>query len=251
MSNRLSVAIITFNEQKNIARCIESVREIADDIVVIDSYSNDDTAKIAHSLGARVISNKFLGHIEQKNFAITQAKYPLVLSLDADEAIDETLKQEIITIKKQDSFAPAYNTNRFNNYCGKWIKHGAWKNDWKLRLWDSRKGQWGGMNPHDRFTLANASDEIITLKGKILHWSYYTIEEHQQRAAKYAEIAAIAYSKQGKKSSRFKIYFAPAFRFVRDYILKLGFLDGQMGFIIASITAKEVYLKYLKLYQKQ
>ena len=247
----LSVAIITYNEEKNIARCIESVQEVADDIVVIDSYSNDNTADIAKALGARVILNRFPGHIEQKNFAITHAKYPFILSLDADEAIDETFKQEIIAIKKQASYAAAYNINRFNNYCGKWIKHGAWKNDWKLRLWDSTQGQWGGMNPHDKFMLNNNAAKIITLKGKILHWSYYSTEEHKQRSIKYAEIAAIAYQKQGKKSSLFKICFSPVFRFVRDYLLKLGFLDGKMGFVIASITAKEVYLKYLKLYQKQ
>lgn len=245
----LSVAIITFNEQKNIARCINSVKEIADDIVVIDSYSTDETTNIATKMGARVILNKFAGHIEQKNFAITQAKYPFILSLDADEAIDDTFKQEIIAIKKQDFFAAAYNTNRYNNYCGQWIRYGAWKNDWKLRLWDSRKGQWGGMNPHDKFVLNNASYEVITLKGKILHWSYYTVAEHEKRAAKYADIAAIAYLKQGKKSSSLKIYLSPAFRFIRDYCLKLGFLDGRYGFVIAQITAKEAYLKYKKLKQ--
>lgn len=248
MANKLSVAIITFNEQKNIARCIESVKEIADDIAVIDSYSTDKTAEIATELGARVILNKFPGHIEQKNFAITQAKYPFILSLDADEAIDNTFKQEIIAIKKQEKIASAYNTNRFNNYCGQWIKYGAWKNDWKLRLWDSRKGQWGGMNPHDKFVLNNAIDEVITLKGKILHWSYYSVAEHNQRAVKYADIAAIAYQKQGKKSSLFKIYLAPTFRFMRDYFFKLGVLDGWYGFVIARITAKEVYLKYKKLH---
>lgn len=249
MLHPLSVAIITFNEEKNIARCIESVKKIADDIVVVDSYSTDKTIEIAQQLGARVVLNKFPGHIEQKNFAITQAKYPLVLSLDADEAIDEMFEREIIAIKNQPNIAAAYNTNRYNNYCGQWINFGAWKNDWKLRLWDSTKGQWGGMNPHDRFTLRNANDEVIELNGKILHWSYYTVAEHKQRATKYAEIAATAYLKQGKKSSLFKIYFSPIFRFVRDYFVKLGFLDGKYGFIIAKITAQEVYLKYKKLLQ--
>ncbi len=249
MLHQLSVAIITYNEQKNIARCINSVKKVADDIVIIDSYSTDDTVKIAEELGARVVFNKFPGHIEQKNFAISQAKYSFILSLDADEAIDETFEQEILTIKNQSQIAAAYNTNRLNNYCGKWINFGAWKNDWKLRLWDSTKGKWGGMNPHDKFTLENPNEQIITLRGKILHWSYYSVNEHQQRASKYADIAARAYLKQGKKSSIFKIYFSPIFRFVRDYFIKLGFLDGKYGFMIAKITAQEVFLKYKKLYE--
>ncbi|MBJ7428906.1 MAG: glycosyltransferase family 2 protein, partial [Bacteroidia bacterium] len=226
----LSVAIITHNESQNIERCINSVKAIADDIVVIDSYSTDNTAELAKELGARVILQKFLGHIEQKNFAISKAQYPFILSLDADEAIDEKLKQEIITLKNSNKIADGYIINRHNNYCGQWINHGAWKSDLKLRLWDSRKGKWGGMNPHDKFEM-DANTKITLLEGKILHWSYISVAQHESKVDYFSTIAAMAYHAKGKKSSVFKIVFSPLFRFLRDYIFKLGFLDGKYGFI--------------------
>ena len=242
----LSVAIITYNESQNIERCINSVKAIADDIVVIDSYSTDNTAELAKELGARVILQKFLGHIEQKNFAISKAQYPFILSLDADEAIDEKLKQEIITLKNTTKIADGYIINRHNNYCGQWINHGAWQSDLKLRLWDSRKGKWGGMNPHDKFEM-DANTKITLLEGKILHWSYTSVAQHEGKVDYFSTIAAKAYHAKGKKSSVFKILFSPLFRFLRDYIFKLGFLDGKYGLIIAKLTAKEVYFKYKKL----
>lgn len=242
----LSVAIITYNESQNIERCINSVKAIADDIVVIDSYSTDNTAELAKELGARVILQKFLGHIEQKNFAISKAQYPFILSLDADEAIDEKLKQEIITLKNSSKIADGYIINRHNNYCGQWINHGAWKSDLKLRLWDSPKGKWGGMNPHDKFEMDDNA-KITLLEGKILHWSYTSVAQHEGKVDYFSTIAAKAYHAKGKKSSVFKILFSPLFRFLRDYIFKLGFLDGKYGFIIAKLTAKEVYFKYKKL----
>lgn len=242
---KLSVVVITFNEESNIARCLNSVKNIADDIVVVDSYSTDSTKEIAEKLGAKVILQKFLGHIEQKNFAITQAKYPFILSLDADEAIDEKLEREIRKIK-QNRNSDGYAINRYNNYVGKWINHGAWKSDVKLRLWDSRKGKWGGLNPHDVFEMKDGA-KIEKIGGNILHWSYKSVTEHQNKIEYFSDIAARAYKKKGKKSSWFKIAFSPCFRFVRDYIFKLGFLDGKYGFIIAKLTAYEVYLKYKKL----
>ncbi len=242
----LSIAIITHNESLNIERCINSVKGIADDIIVVDSYSTDNTVALAQQMGARVVLQKFLGHIEQKNFAISQSKYPFILSLDADEAIDETLWNEIKAIKSSTIHADGYLINRFNNYCGQWIKHGAWKSDIKLRLWDSTKGKWAGLNPHDKFEMIDSAN-IQPLKGKILHWSYNSVEEHKGKVEYFSTIAAQAYFNRGKKSSYFKIAFSPLFRFVRDYIFKLGFLDGKYGLIIAHLTAKEVRLKYQKL----
>ena len=243
---KLTVAIITYNESQNIQRCIQSVQSIADDIIVIDSFSTDNTVEIAKELGARVVSQQFLGHIEQKNFAISNALFPFILSLDADEAIDEILVNEILKIKASNKPADGYITNRYNNYCGKWINHGAWQSDLKLRLWNCKKGKWGGLNPHDKFEM-QAGSNIEKLQGKILHWSYTSIAEHEGKVEYFSSIAAKAYQVKGKKSSYFKIAFSPVFRFVRDYIFKLGFLDGKYGYIIAKLTAKEVYLKYKKL----
>lgn len=243
---QISVTIITYNEAANIGRCIGSVKAIADEIIVLDSFSTDETASIATSLGAKVFQQPFLGHIEQKNLAISKANFAYILSLDADEALDETLINEIVAIKSLSNPAKAYATNRYNNYCGKWINYGAWSSDVKIRFFNKDFGTWGGLNPHDKIVLKEGIN-AEKLKGKILHWSYTSMAEHQGKIERYAEIAAKAYQQKGKSSSTFKIIFSPIFRFIRDYLFKLGFLDGKYGFIIARLTAKEVYLKYLLL----
>jgi glycosyltransferase involved in cell wall biosynthesis len=146
----LSVVIITRNEEANIGRCLNSVKEIADEIVILDSFSTDRTCAIAEEMGARVFQQEFAGHIQQKNEALKFARFPHILSLDADEVPDEELKKEIQNVKANFSF-DGYSFNRLTNYGGQWIRHGGWYPDKKLRLWDSRKGHWGGTNPHDRF----------------------------------------------------------------------------------------------------
>lgn len=245
----LSVVIITFNEERNIGRCIDSIQAIADEIVVVDSFSTDKTVAIAQQKGAKVVSHAFGGHIEQKNYAITQASYPYILSIDADEMPDETFLHQIKLIK-QNWEHDGYSVNRLNNYCGKWIRHGAWYPDIKLRLWDSRKGNWTGTNPHDRYEMETSSS-IVHIPGDLLHFSYQSVAEHEKKADYFSSIAAKAYFAKGKRSSLFKMAFSPVFRFLRDYIVKLGFLDGKEGFTIARIIAYEVYLKYKKLKQLQ
>ena len=241
----ISIVIITFNEEHNIANCIESIKSIADDILVVDSFSTDNTVSIAIKLGARVVSNKFVGHIEQKNFAITQAFYPHILSLDADELPDERLIKEIYKVKANWN-ADGYYFNRLNNYCGKWIRHGAWYPDRKLRLWDSRKGSWKGLNPHDKFEMIGNS-KAIYLEGNLLHFSYKTTKEHISKAKYFSSIASESYFKKNKRSNWIKIILNPISRFIRDYIFKKGFLDGLVGMKIALISALEVFLKYKKL----
>jgi glycosyltransferase involved in cell wall biosynthesis len=241
----LSVVIITYNEEENIARCISSVKDVADEIVVVDSFSTDNTVAIASTSGARIVQNKFAGHIEQKNFAITQARFPHILSLDADEALDEQLALAV-SATKLNWVGAGYTMNRLNNYCGKWIWHGAWYPDVKLRLWDSRLGAWRGTNPHDRFDL-EGNAVVSHLKGHILHYSYKSVADHRKKINYFSTIAANAYFREGRRSSFFRIWISPVFRFVRDFFFKLGFLDGRKGWIIALLTAKEVKLKYKKL----
>lgn len=245
MKVKLSAVIITFNEEKNIERCLDSLTGIVDEIVVVDSFSTDKTKELCESKGASFITHKFEGHIEQKNWAITQASHKYVLSLDADEALSEKLKQSILEAKndwKQDG----YSFNRLTNYCGKWIKHGHWYPDVKLRLWDSTKGNWGGKNPHDTYIL-NEDSTNKHLKGDLLHYSYYTIDEHWAQAEKFSSIAANAYHQENKTSSWFKIILSPISRFVSSYFFNLGFLDGKYGWTIAKITYWETRQKYLKL----
>ncbi len=243
---QISVVIITFNEEKNIARCLESVKKIADDIVVVDSFSKDKTKEICLAHGARFVEHAFEGHIQQKNWAITQALFPHVLSLDADEALDETLQKSILEIKnnwKHDG----YEMNRLTNYCGTWVKHSGWYPDTKLRLWDSTKGEWRGINPHDKYELIEKNATIGFLKGDILHYSYYSIADHYKQTEYFTTISAKAYFEKGKKASFINLYLSPIAKFIHSYFIKLGFLDGSAGFNIAKISAHATKLKYKKL----
>ena len=245
MSTKLSVVIITYNEARNIERCLQSVLDIADEIVVVDSFSKDKTKEICFKYGVKFVEHKFDGHIEQKNWAITQASYPHILSLDADEAIDEKLKQNINAIKQNWEY-DGYEMNRLTNYCGTWIKHCGWYPDIKLRLWDSRKGQWTGTNPHDKYEMF----EGISTKhidGDILHYSYYTIADHYKQVEYFTTILAKAQYEKGKKAPLFILILSPVVKFIKDYFIKKGFLDRRVGFRICRISAFATYTKYKKL----
>lgn len=246
---KLSVVVITYNEEKNIDRCLSSVKEIADEIVVVDSFSKDKTKEICLSHGAKFIEHAFEGHIQQKNWAITQATYPHILSLDADEAPDEGLIEEIKKIKSN-WIADGYEMSRLTNYCGSWIKHGNWYPDIKLRLWDSRKGKWGGTNPHDKYIMEDGA-KIERLKGDILHYSFYNFEDHLKQIEKFTDISSKAALDKGKKANLFNLALNPAAKFIGGYIVKAGFLDGKAGFRIAWYSAYATYLKYSKLLRLQ
>jgi glycosyltransferase involved in cell wall biosynthesis len=245
----LSVVIITRNEEANIGRCLDSVKEISDDTVVLDSYSTDRTCIIAAEKGARIFQQEFEGHIKQKNDALRYAKFPHVLSLDADEAPDEQLIREILKVK-QDFSQDGYSFNRLTSYGGQWIRHGGWYPDKKLRLWDSRKGKWGGINPHDRFEMV-AGSRIGHLSGNLLHYSYSNRDAHYLQSEKFADAAAKAMFEQGRKADFSKRFLSPVFRFFYSYIFKAGFLEGKAGLDIAWISALASYKKYSKLHQLQ
>ncbi len=242
---KISAVIITFNEERNIGRCLDSLAGVADDIVVVDSFSTDDTEKISLAKGARFVQHAFEGHIEQKNWALAQARYPHVLSLDADEALSEMLRRSILAVKN-DWRHDGYTMNRLTNYCGEWIRHSGWYPDRKLRLFDRQKGRWGGTNPHDRVEL-EANSTTAQLSGDLLHFSYYTVEEHIARARRYADIAAHAMRAQGKQATWLQLVFSPPAKFIRNYVLKQGFRDGRAGWTICKIAALETFWKYRNL----
>ncbi|MDD4746148.1 MAG: glycosyltransferase family 2 protein [Salinivirgaceae bacterium] len=245
----ISVVIITFNEEQNISRCLASVMGLADEIVVLDSFSSDGTQEICENYGVNFYQHKFDGHIEQKNRAIGYAKYPHVLSLDADEVLSDELKKSILEIKNNWSRDGFY-FNRLTNYCGQWVRHCGWYPDQKLRLWDSRKGAWGGNNPHDEFILQSGCTQQH-IKGDLLHYSYHSITEHVKQADNFTNITAQNAYSRGKRSSVFKVWTLPKWKFFRDYILKRGFLDGYYGYVICKISANATFLKYVKLLQLQ
>jgi len=242
---KLSVVIITFNEERNIERCLKSVQGLADEILIVDSFSSDRTEEICNKYNARFVQHKFDGYIEQKNWAINMATYDHVLSLDADEQVSEEMKNSILKVKGNWKY-DGYYFNRLTYYCGKWIKHTSWYPSRKLRLWNRKKGKWDGVNPHDIFVMNKDASKKF-LHGDILHYSYYTIEEHILQINHFTNILAESYHRQGIYASYNTIIFHPFWRFLRDYFLKLGFLDGFYGFIVSINSAHETFLKYIKL----
>jgi glycosyltransferase involved in cell wall biosynthesis len=241
----ISVVIITFNEENNIARCIDSVIEIADEIVVVDSFSTDATQEICVRKKAKFIEHIFEGHIEQKNFAISQATHPYVFSLDADEALCEELRKSVLAVKhnwQQD----AYEMNRLTNYCGQWIRHTDWYPDRKIRLFDRRKARWGGHNPHDKIILSEGAS-LGFLRGDILHYSYHSISQHIGQLNYFTDIGARIAFEQKKKTGNLQILLSPVVKFMKSYLIRRGFMDGYYGFIVCAISAFASFLKYVKL----
>lgn len=242
---KLSGVVITFNEEQKIARCLRSLLQVCDEVVILDSFSTDSTCKIATELGAKVFQHPFDGHIQQKNRAITFASSPYILSLDADEELSSELITSIKKVKQNWQFE-AYQMNRLNNYGGQWISHGAWYPDKKLRLWDSRHGNWGGENPHDKFIL-NADCKVGRLHGNILHYTMNGLEDLKNQTEKFSTIAAKAMFDKQKKTHGVQIVFKTIFRFIKEYVFLFGFMDGKAGLDIALMDAKYVWLKYHKL----
>lgn len=246
MQVKLSVAIITFNEEQNIERCLRSVEGIADEVIVVDSLSTDRTKEICLKHGVTFVERPFPGHIEQKNYAVSLATNQHVLALDADESLTEELRQSILAVKNNWK-ADGYKVNRLTNYRGQWIKHSGWYPDRKLRLFDKTKAQWGGQNPHDKI-VTEPGAKVENLKGDMLHYYSYNVKQHLDQINKYSDIFMHEMWQKGKKTSVLAILVKPPFRFFRTYFLQRGFLDGFNGFFIAGLSAYTVFLKYAKLY---
>lgn len=246
---KLSAVIITFNEERNIARCLQSLDGIADEIIVVDSYSTDKTAAICSTFNVRFITNHFEGHIQQKNFAVSQASHAHILSLDADEALSPILKSSILAVKNNWE-KDGYQFHRLTNYCGSWIKYAGWYPDTKLRLWKKEKGRWGGTNPHDKMIMEDNSS-VGFLKGDLLHYSYSSVAQHIAQINYFSEIAAKEAFSQGKNASLVKILLSPCLVFFRKYFLQFGFTGGWIGFTICTNSAFATFSKYVKLKELQ
>ncbi len=241
----LSVVIITFNEEKNIARCIDSVRDVADEIVVLDSYSTDNTLAIANGKGVKIHQQKFVGYGQQKNDALGLCTHELILSLDADEALSEKLVKAIVEEKKNRS-ADAYMMNRCTNYCGQFIRHGSWYPDRKIRLIRKNMASWSNATIHEKMeTIPGAN--IKQLKGDILHYSFNSIKEHVAQNNKFSTISAETLFSNGCRTNLIKVIINPWWAFVLSYIIRMGFADGLYGFIIAVNISHLTFLKHTKL----
>jgi glycosyltransferase involved in cell wall biosynthesis len=242
---KISAVIITYNEERNIVQCLQSLEGIADEIIVVDSYSADATEALCKPFNVRFLQHPFEGYMQQKSWACEQSAYECILSLDADEQLSDDLKKSILAVKN-DWKADGYYFNRRNNYLGKWIRHCGWYPDAKLRLWNRRKGRWSGINLHESVKM-NENAVVSKLHGDLLHYSYYSLQQHIDQINKFTEIAAKEGIVKGKNATLFIAVFKSIWKFKRDYIFKLGFLDGYYGFVICAMSAYAVFVKYIKI----
>lgn len=238
----LSVVIITLNEERNIQRCIDSVKNIADEIIVVDSFSTDRTKEISVAAGAKVMEKEWKGYGDAKNFGAVQASNNFILNLDADEALSAELRKNISEVKKK-GLNGVYTFNRLTNYCGRWIRHCGWYPDRKTRIYSRQEAEWTNDAVHEKL-IFKKNLPVIFLKGDMEHYSFYTIDEHKEKAKKYAELGAQKTAGRNKFSLLLKMLFNPLVRFIRTYFFQLGFLDGYYGWKICSIAGGEVFMKY-------
>ena len=249
MPEKISVCITAGNEESNIRRCLESVTW-ADEIVVVDSFSTDRTVEICREYTERVYQHEWLGYIGQKNLIKDLAKGPWILFIDADEEISEGLREEIKQEFQSGSagdFA-GYEFPRLVQYLGRWITHGDWFPDVKLRLFRKDKGNCGGKEPHDRTTV---NGRVKRLKSSLYHYTYTDIHNQMARLNRFTSISADGKLAEGRRFGFSDVIFRPFFRFLRCYFLKRGILDGFPGLIIAVFTAFGVFTKYAKLWEAQ
>lgn len=238
--DQITAVIITLNEERNIGRCLDSLKRVADELIVIDSFSSDRTEKICKERGARFVEKEWQGYSRTKNAGNDLATHPFILSIDADEALSIEL-QESIREEKTKGLHGVYGFNRLTNYCGKWIKHCGWYPDKKVRLFQKGMAEWKGDHVHEELMLSPGL-QIEWLNGDLHHYSYYTRIEHRERAMQYARLGAEKI--KHKRGLGLKLLLSPPFRFFQMYVLQRGFLDGKAGFDICRITAWEVMMKY-------
>lgn len=244
---KISAVIITYNEEKNIQKCIEALQYVVDEIVVIDSFSTDNTAAICNHFQVEFIENAFEDYATQKNFGNTQAEHEYILSVDADEVLSPKLQKSIADWKRSGK-GDVMEVDRITNFCGKWIKHSGWYPDKKIRLFDKTKARWAGEKVHE-FLKVDADAKKGKLQGRLLHYSFHTIEQHVQTVNKFSTLKAEIKYEKGEKATFFKLMLSPMAKFFKIYFLKFGFMDGWSGFVIAKNSAFGDYLKYAKLKQ--
>ncbi len=247
----LSIVIITKNEERNIEKCLISIIDISNDIIIIDSGSNDNTKKICEKYGVKFIFNPFKDYSSQKNFGNSIALHDYILSIDADEQLSKELKDAITDLDLDNNKNIAYSFNRLNFHCGKPIKHCGWYPDKKTRIWNKRYGKWKG-TIHEKI-IFKAQPSFIHLKGDLLHYTYHSKKEHIEQAMKFSSLNAQKDFKEGKKSNHIFAFVKFIIRFISIYFFKLGFLDGSNGFFIAKISAiasfnrKKQLIKLMKI----
>jgi glycosyltransferase involved in cell wall biosynthesis len=239
----LSVTIITLNEAANIDACLASVAW-ADDVLVVDSGSTDDTVARAKAAGARVEVREWPGYSAQKNWAASQAKYDWILSLDADERISPALADEIRARVAAHPTAAGFRIARVTWHLGRWIRTTDWYPDYQLRLYDRRRARWKPRRVHES---VEADGPVDVLSHEIEHYAYRDISHHHETMDRYTTLAAAEMYERGRRASIVDLALHPPAAFLRNYILRRGCLDGTSGFIVSAMNAYYVFLKFAKL----
>jgi glycosyltransferase involved in cell wall biosynthesis len=242
---KLSVTIITFNEEKNIRDCLSSVKW-ADEIIVVDSGSSDKTIEICKDFTDKVFFNKWIGMKEQKQYAVDKAFNSWIFSIDADERLTDKIRDFVLEELKNPSY-DGYRFPRQNFFLGKWMKHGGWYPDMVLRFFDKRKGHFGGINPHDKVIIG--SGRIKTVPLPIIHKTYNSMSQYLLKQNMYSTVSAIERVKAGKKVLPILIPVKTAWKFVETYFIKRGIMDGFHGFIAAMGATYSTFLKHVKIWE--
>jgi glycosyltransferase involved in cell wall biosynthesis len=245
---KLTVTVITYNEGENIAAALDSV-SWADEIIVVDSHSTDDTVAIARKQATRVIVRDWPGYSEQKNFAADEASHDWVLSMDADERVTPELATEIRGLLQQEPAARGYRVRRVSRYLGRWIRSTDWFPDYQLRLYDRRAGRWNGLRIHESFRLESATP--AHLQGELQHYAYRDIPHHLRKIDAYTTLIADQWMDEGRRASATRLVMHPMMAFVRNYLLRRGFRDGVPGLVISILNSYYVFLKFAKLWERQ
>ncbi len=244
----ISLVVITLNEAANIGRCLESVKGVVDEMLVLDSGSTDGTIEICEKLGARVVHTPWEGYAATKNKGYQQATHNYILWLDADEVLSTALQQSILKVKGQ--LAGAYSCNRLNFYYGYPMRHGGLYPDAKPRLFHREQATWTGDFVHETLQLQPGT-ALAHLQGDLLHYTTHNIADHVARINKYSSLAAEGMLQRGKRFSVLKLMFSPIWRFKKMYLLKGGFMDGIPGLVVALLSGYAVALRYAKLWALQ
>jgi len=243
----ISATIITLNEETHLARCLESLRGVADEIIVVDSGSQDSTREIAESHGARFLVHPWTNYSDQKNFATTRAAHEWILSVDADECLSACLRDAILDLKQGSATAAvAYSFPRKALYLGRWISHSGWYPDYKTRLYRKEKAYWVGEFVHEKLAVDGETQRV---EADLLHYSCQSVKDHAQSLDRYTSLAARDLHARGEHCSLSQVVGSPLAAFFRAYLLRAGFLDGFQGCLIACFAAYYNFLKYAKLWE--
>jgi len=240
----ISVVVITYNEEKRIEAALQSVAALASEIVVVDSFSIDNTVKIARKFTNRIFQRKWTNFADQKNYGNSQTSFPWILSLDADERVSPELQEEILKFKQQEPQYSGFSIPRQVFYLGKWIRHSGWYPDRKVRLFRKEDVHWEGNYVHEKLVVQG---KIKKLKNSIHHFTYQGLSDHLARINKFSDLGAQKLYAQKKKCRWYHLAFLPFSRFLKSFCWKLGFLDGFAGLVISVLNGYAIFVRYAKL----